>query len=145
MTITSRLYNTVAHPPQIIEETKYSIHTSLQTNNESLDKAEFAQTAPEEATVISGLGFFPPCLSSPPFEEYFIPRKISSLGKLLFRQNLIFQMDTGKYNSYRLKCCGSLCFFFPSIFPDILLNFASPQKTLRSSSDRWTPSVRSSC
>lgn len=60
MTITSRLYNTVAHPPQIIEETKYTIHTSLQTNNESLDKAEFAQTAPEEATVISGLGFFSP-------------------------------------------------------------------------------------
>lgn len=112
MTITSRLYDTIAHSPQIIDETKLTIHTSLQTNNESLDKAEFAQTAPDETTIISGLGFSPPCLSSPPCEEYFIPRKISSLGKLLFRQNLTFQMNTGKYNSYGLKCGGSLCFFF---------------------------------
>lgn len=117
MTITSRLYDTIAHPPQIIDETKLTIHTSLQTNNESLDKAEFAQTAPDETTIISGLGFSPPCLSSPPCEEYFIPRKISSLGKLLFRQNLTFQMNTGKYNSYGLKCGGSLCFFFSIHFP----------------------------
>lgn len=40
---------------------------------------------------------------------------------------------------------GHYAYFFPSIFPDILLNFASPQETLRSSFDRWTPSVLSSC
>jgi len=101
----------VLNPHQVFEKIKFSMPRSLQINHEFLDKAVFAEAGPGKTShpwvcLWNCFCFLFSLFDFSPSSRIFNTQIVSSLGKLLLRQNLIFQMTTEKLSSCGLKYHG---------------------------------------